>query len=380
MCAIRLHTRKYRRFPLFPQSVGAASGLRSLYPRAGMKNTIENHIEYRSINLVEEPNAGGAMNHILEELAQTELFRDVPHTILQHVTEYAAPRELAPGEVLLSPEHENQHVYLLLSGTLSLRFGSKDSPEIRELTQGVSVGEMSIIDNTPPSAYVIAKEASRVFPLHRDLLFHLVSDTNPVAGNLLRLLTQWMRVNTRRIVQDREQIRELTNHANIDGLTGLYNRRWLNNALARLLLQEKKVEQQLCILLIDADHFKKYNDTMGHQAGDQALIALGDVLKTTVRPYDFATRYGGEEFLILLPNATGDEGIAVAERIRQNVEKKAIALSDGTPLPGITISIGLAMSDPRATPDSLVAAADAQLYRAKKEGRNCVRFLPENVS
>ena len=319
------------------------------------------------------------MNYILEELAQTELFRDVPNEILQQVTKLAALRELAPGEVLLSPEHDNHHIYVLISGTLSLHFGSPDSPEIRELKHGVSVGEMSIFADTPPSAYVIAKAPSRVFPIHRDQVHHLVGDANPVARNLLRLLTQWMKVNTQRIVQDRVQIGVLTDHANVDGLTGLYNRRWLDNALARLLAQTKKGKQQLCVLLIDVDNFKKYNDTQGHQGGDQALIALGEVLKTTVRPYDFSTRYGGEEFLVLLPNTSGDEGITVAERIRRNAEKKVITHSDDTPLPGITISIGLAVSNPHSTPATLIGAADTQLYRAKEEGRNRVCFLAEEL-
>ena len=312
------------------------------------------------------------MSSVAEELAQTELFRDVPENFLYLVLEHATPLELARGDVLLSPERENYHIYLLLSGSLAVHFGSVDSPEIRELTKGVSVGEMSIIDGTQPSAYVIAKEASRVFPIHCDMLNGFVADNCPLAGNLLRLLTHWLKDNTQRIVKDRMQIWELTDHANVDALTGLYNRRWLDNALVRLLVQAIKGEQPLCILIIDVDHFKKYNDTQGHLGGDQALIALGVVLKTTVRPYDFATRYGGEEFLVILPNTTHDEGIAVAERIRQAVEKKVITSLDEKPMPGITISIGLAMNQAHFNPQSLIAAADAQLYRAKEGGRNCV--------
>ena len=310
------------------------------------------------------------MDPIAEELAQTELFRDVPEAIIQLALTQSAPQELAAGEILLSPERDNHHVYLLLAGSLGVHFDSPDSPEIRTLTKGISVGEMSIIDGTPPSAYVIAKETSRVFPIHRDMLHSLVADTSPVAGNLLRMMTQWMKANTQRIVKDRTQIWELTDHANVDALTRLYNRRLLDNALPRLL---SKGGHPLCVLLIDVDHFKKYNDTHGHLGGDQALMAMGDVLKTSVRPYDFATRYGGEEFLVILPNTTEDEGMVAAERIRQTAEKKKINSADGSPLPGITISIGLAMNNPEATPQSLIAAADAQLYRAKKEGRNCVR-------
>lgn len=312
------------------------------------------------------------MNRIAQELAQTDMFRDVPEAMVRMVLERASPLELAPGEVLLSPERDNHHVYLLLSGTLALHFDSPDSPEIRELRKGVSVGEMSIIGDAPPSAYVIAKEASRVFPVHRDLVQEMVTDSNPVARNLLGLLTQWMKDNTRRIVQDRTQIWELTDRANLDSLTGLNNRRWLDNALPRLVAQAKKCGQPLCLLLIDVDHFKDYNDSHGHQGGDRALSALGAVLKTTVRPYDFAARYGGEEFLVLLQQTAAQEGLMVAERIRQAMEAKAIACSSGAVLPGITVSIGLATSEPDASAETLIGAADQQLYRAKQEGRNRV--------
>lgn len=315
------------------------------------------------------------MNLIAAELAQTELFRGVPEALINLALAHAAPRQLAAGEVLLSTEQENQHIYLLLSGTLGVHFGSLDSPEIRELGEGVSVGEMSIFDGTLPSAYIVAKEVSRVFPIHSDLLCSLVTDTSPIAGNMLRMMTQWMRLNTQRIVKDRMQIWELTDHANVDALTKLYNRRWLDSMFSRLLAQASKGAQPLYILLIDVDHFKKYNDTHGHVSGDCALIAMGEILKTTVRPYDFTTRYGGEEFLVILPNTGQAEGLAAAERIRQAVEKKIITSAAGTPLPGITVSIGLAMNQPDATtPQTLIAAADAQLYRAKKDGRNCVRF------
>lgn len=315
-----------------------------------------------------------SMIDLTEELARTELFQNASATVLRAVAESAAPLDLAKGAVLLSPEQNNLHVYLLLSGKLGVYFGSIDSPEIRELNPGVSVGEMSVIDGILPSAYVVAKENCRVFPIHRDLLHDMVVDASPMAGNLLRLLTQWMRANTQRILKDRTEIWELTDHANVDALTRLYNRRWLDNALERLLDQAVKGMQPLCLLLIDVDHFKRYNDTQGHVGGDQALVAMGEVLKMTVRPYDFAVRYGGEEFLVILPNTKEDEGIAVAERIRQNVAKKVIVSAEGVPLAGLTVSIGMAMAYPDASPRSLISAADTQLYMAKRDGRNCIRY------
>jgi diguanylate cyclase (GGDEF)-like protein len=308
-----------------------------------------------------------------KELAQTELFKDVPDAILELIQEHASPLQLMPGVVLLSPEHENHHIYIILSGVLSLHFGSLDSPEVRVFEKGASVGEMSLIDQSLPSAFVVAKEVSRVFPVHRDLLQKLVADTNPVVRNLLRILTRWIKANTECMVSDRSKIGELTNHATTDALTGLYNRRWLDNALSRFLAQAIETEQPLCILLIDVDHFKKYNDALGHLAGDQVLIAIGNNLRMAIRPCDFATRFGGEEFLVLLPNTSQSEGIAVAERIRLDIEKKAVARPDGALLPGITISIGLVINTPDSTSKSLIDAADAMLYQAKQEGRNCIR-------
>jgi diguanylate cyclase (GGDEF)-like protein len=157
-------------------------------------------------------------------------------------------------------------------------------------------------------------------------------------------------------------------------LTGLYNRRWLNNAFTRFLAQANETGHPLCVMLIDVDHFKNYNDTFGHSAGDQALIVIGNRLRAAMRAYDFAIRFGGEEFLILLPNTPIEEGAKVAERIRKDIEKNVVDWPDGSFLPSVTISIGVVVSYLDSTPKSLIDNADAMLYRAKQDGRNCVRF------
>ena len=314
------------------------------------------------------------MPPLMQELAKTELLRQVSDDILKQILAHAEPLEFSPGDILLSPEQDNQYIYLLLSGTLTVHFDTPDSPAIREVTEGFSVGEMSIIGDTAPSAYVKAKGFCRTFPIHRDFLLELIKNAQPIAYNLLRLLTEWMKANTQKIISDQVQISELANQANIDGLTGLYNRRWLDNALPRILTQMISVAQPLCILIIDIDHFKKYNDLHGHQGGDIALIYMGNVVKSNIRPYDFAARIGGEEFMVLLPNTDLSVGITLAERIRQETENQKIIHPDGAGMPGITVSIGIALSDAKSTPQALFSAADKQLYSAKQSGRNCVKY------
>lgn len=143
-------------------------------------------------------------------LATSELFRDVPAEIVDQVLAECALRQLARGDVLLSPTASNEHVYLLLSGSLGLHFESPTAPEVRTLGPGVAVGEMSVIDDAPPSAYVIAKEASRVLPIHRQVIDRLVTAGNPLARNLLRLMAGWIKANTRRIATDQSQVERLT--------------------------------------------------------------------------------------------------------------------------------------------------------------------------
>ena len=166
----------------------------------------------------------------------------------------------------------------------------------------------------------------------------------------------------------------MTNDASTDPLTGLFNRRWLDNALAHFLAEALETAQPLCVLLLDVDHFKKYNDTYGHSAGDHALMVISHTLKHAIRPQDFACRYGGEEFLVLLPHTTIQEGNMVAERIRHTIEDNCIIAVDGKSLPKLTISVGLAVNKSDSDPKSLIDFADAKLYQAKLEGRNCVRY------
>lgn len=313
------------------------------------------------------------MAHLVQELMKTELLRDVNGDILGQISSHASPIEIMADEILLSPERDNDYIYLLLSGTLTVHFHSPDSPVMRELTAGYSVGEMSVIDGTRPSAYVKAREDCRLFPLHRDFLLHLVQTTNPIAYNLLRLLTEWMKSNTQKIINDQSQISELSNQANLDVLTGLYNRRWIDQALPRILAQMKEHAQPLCVLILDIDHFKKYNDLHGHLGGDVALVAMGNMLKSNLRPCDYAARIGGEEFMVLLPNTQHGDGLKLAERIRLEVEEQTILQSDGDTMPGVTVSIGITVSGVHSTAKSLFANADKQLYLAKQSGRNCVK-------
>jgi two-component system cell cycle response regulator len=157
-----------------------------------------------------------------------------------------------------------------------------------------------------------------------------------------------------------------------DPLTGVYNRRYLDDHLQAEFAFAARHGTSLSLLLIDADHFKRVNDTWGHAAGDTALRALAGHLQRSVRHEDMIARFGGEEFAVLAREITVEGALAVAERIRHLVEATPVRLEDGRTV-SITVSVGVVtMAGQRtfASADALLEAADEALYRAKEAGRN----------
>ena len=156
-----------------------------------------------------------------------------------------------------------------------------------------------------------------------------------------------------------------------DPLTGLYNRRFLNESLEREISRAKRSGHPVSIAILDIDYFKEVNDTYGHEAGDVALIHLAGIMTKLTRAGDFVFRYGGEEFLIMLPATSHAEAHQFAERCRQHIEGAVLAYADQQI--HLTVSIGVATFGPQeAGPERVLKAADAALYQAKTSGRNCV--------
>ncbi len=161
-----------------------------------------------------------------------------------------------------------------------------------------------------------------------------------------------------------------------DPLTQVYNRRYLDRQLEEEVARSKRYSLDLSVLMLDIDHFKRVNDTYGHQAGDVTLSTLGSLIKTALREMDVVARYGGEEFLIICTNTAIDGATAVAERLRHLVESHQIKIPGdpgGSQTIQISISIGAAgLSTIFDSKNKLVQAADQALYRAKQAGRNRV--------
>ena len=175
------------------------------------------------------------------------------------------------------------------------------------------------------------------------------------------------------------EVKSYENLAFTDPLTGLYNRRMFLEIAKKKLSEAKRYEEPLSLIMLDIDHFKRINDTYGHDVGDIALKFLAEILKNNVRASDIVARWGGEEFIILLPKTTLEQARKVAEKIRKIIEMSTIDLPNGEKLK-FTVSLGVSSFSGKEDLEELIKEADIALYEAKRRGRNRTEVYRRSLS
>ena len=306
------------------------------------------------------------------EMEPLHILRRVSHEAVWGLLERLPVRCLTAGDTLLTKGQSNQTMYLLLKGELRVHLDSPDGDPVAMIDAGQAVGELSVLDDSPASAYVVAASDARVLEIEETTFWRLVAASHEFATNLLLLLAHRMRANNSTIRENARLRRQLEIEATVDTLTGLRNRRWVEKSLPRLVQRHCFAGDPLSAMMIDVDHFKRFNDTFGHCAGDVVLATVARTITDKLRPTDIGARFGGEEFVVVLPGTDCKGAVAAAERLRMGVAAVRASAEDGRELPPVTISIGVAQLDDSGDLEDLLGRADAALYHAKACGRNCV--------
>lgn len=322
---------------------------------------------------VEHLTAFGASSYSISDL---QLFSGVNDPAVAGLLADCKVIRVAQGQNISDANGKAAHLYIVLRGSLGVEQTSSETRlmdgTVTKILPGESVGELSVLDDETNSYAITALEESDVLAIEASRLWRLIDESNGVARNMLRLLSFRIRAANAQI-RRRHKVGEFYRQLSmVDGLTGLQNRAWLNDHLPNMVSSSHEVGQPLSLIMIDIDHFKKFNDEHGHLIGDEALKTAAGVLIDTLRPRDFAVRYGGEELMVILPNTNLKASMIVAERLCEQMRQTVVFADMHKPLPHITASFGIASLAPQQNAEALIATADAALYRAKEAGRNRV--------
>jgi diguanylate cyclase (GGDEF)-like protein len=294
-------------------------------------------------------------------------------------------RKCQPGEIIIHEGERGDVFYIIRSGLAIVIKGEVETPTVIGFrTTGDTIGEMALLENRPRSATVIALQPVLLWKLERDTFHQFLTENPALSLNLMSILSGRIREadeerlsGTIRERQKEEVLEDLSKLAAFDPLTGLYNRRQMDEILRAEALHAIQYKNVVGIIMADIDHFKNINDTYGHHAGDLMLQAVARILKESVRTADSVCRYGGEEFVIILPGASLNIIERIAKKIRTRFEKYKLEY-EGQTLRA-TISLGAASFPQHASSlAEVIQRADQALYQAKRGGRNRVMLYSDD--
>jgi diguanylate cyclase (GGDEF)-like protein len=301
-------------------------------------------------------------------LARVPLFQELDPSELDKIASVLRAETYAAGQEIVRIGDVGHSLYVVMEGNVAVVYPSRSADvELARLGPGEFFGEMAILNSKPRSATVKALDDVKVLMLDKDDFTHIVMDSPEVALQVMASLSV-------RIRNSDEQISGLAERSLRDGLTGLLNRRSFHDRLAEECDRGRRYGDAFSLIIIDIDHFKKINDTFGHDVGDLVLSWVGRLLLEHTRGADIPFRIGGEEFAVICPETGVTEAAAAARRLVEVVGEAKPPTS--FPM-NITVSAGFAVCPVHGKRgDQVFQAADQALLKAKKDGRNCVAAAP----
>jgi diguanylate cyclase (GGDEF)-like protein len=312
-------------------------------------------------------------------LERVGVFSLLSHEEVERVTSHLAAAELAEGQTLFREGEAGKELYILAEGKVAISISLPDGSEqqIAQFVPGDFFGEMSIFDNAPRSATCRALAHSVVFSLSKDAFSHIIAQHPRIA---LKLMYRMLNVTTQRLRGTSQFVSEMVlwgesarKRAITDELTGVYNRRFLEDSLGGYVSEAGEKSAPLSLVMVDLDHFRDINEQHGNQKGDELIRAASAVFRSVLQEKGVIARYGGDEFVIILPHTGSGDATALMSRACQEVARLQVLKDHKGSITRVTSSMGVA-SFPEHAADvaTLRAAADAALYRAKEAGRNRV--------
>lgn len=310
---------------------------------------------------------------IIRLIESAVLFRDVPRELLDPLIRKSNLINLKSGEILLSPDKLNEHVYVLISGRLSVQVSPSRSVEpIAILNPGECVGEMSVLVDGMVSGYVIAMTDCVLFAVSYAPFWSIIEGSNKAARNMLNILVHRIRLGNEVVADNLLQRDDVQGQGHFDNLTGLYNQHGMREKFERLFRRAVVGKSPLCLIELEPDQAAQVGDAAKEMGNDQPLRTIAQTMLTFLRPDDHAARLIGKKFAFMLANTSLADATATAERLRIAIGNVSILLPNGNALPPITISAGVCEAVPGSSWNALLERTDAALAMAIGAGGNRV--------
>jgi diguanylate cyclase (GGDEF)-like protein len=319
-------------------------------------------------------------------LIKSPLFSNMSELEFNAITAFLERMRVKKGAVVFKEGDAGEDMFLLLSGSLSAFLSQSDGTQrwLFDIKPGDFFGEMSIIANEPRSATLIAKENTDVMVLQGIDFYRIIFEHPMIGFKMLKAINavqnQWLNQSSKHLGDLMRWGETARRRAITDELTGLYNRRFLEESVTGRFEQGSVDLRKMSLLMMDIDRVHAINEQYGANAGDQVIIAVADILRSLMRSGDIAARLSGDEFAVLLPDTDQEDARLVAERVREAVLGREVRVPKS---PGavektsvhIRISIGIAVAPTHAkNMESLFFTADGALRKAKAQGRNRVEL------
>jgi diguanylate cyclase (GGDEF)-like protein len=305
------------------------------------------------------------------------IFSTLSDTDIENIVPYLESVHAAKDEILFSEGDSGSELFIVTSGIIASSINTSDNTqrEVAKFYPGNFFGEMAIFENAPRSATCKAIENCALLKMHKTGFLKIIEEHPSIAikimHKMLNITSQRLR-NTGKFLSDMVRWgNEASKRAVTDELTGVYNRRFLDNAIKDYFQSAVNLGKPVSVVMIDLDHFREINEHYGHETGNRLIQKTASVFKSAFREKDAIARYGGDEFTVILPETNLYEAGQITENVRVQVSLIDLLKEMKGPIENVTLSIGIA-SYPESTKDLKILRelADKALYKAKEEGRN----------
>lgn len=307
-----------------------------------------------------------------EQISKLAIFAGVEPQDIRSWVDQSNIECFEPGTILLGPHQMNNSVFVVLEGSVGVHVVAPDNDPVSFIEEGQFIGELSVLKEIQPNAFAKTCGNVTALILSKASVLEMVDQVHGVTKNLLSVLCDRFLMASSLFNKAYELQEQHKESSHLDALTKLYNRRWIDAFFRREFDGANSADHDASVILLDVDHFKAFNDTHGHVAGDLALQCVAATMQECLRPTDFAARYGGEEFMLIFPKTPIRDAVEIGQRLRESIAKTVIS-DESVQYPFVTASLGVAHLANMENVEAVIAAADQALYQAKQDGRDCVR-------